>query len=69
MLKNWMARLTGKTELRQRIEALLREEDGASLVEYSILIGLITVAVIAIIVAVGGWIVTQWQALQAALGA
>jgi pilus assembly protein Flp/PilA len=39
------------------------------LVEYTILIGLITVAVIAIIAAVGTWIVGQWQTLQSVIGA
>mgnify|MGYP002624313057 CR=1 FL=1 len=46
-----------------------RDEAGASLVEYSLLIGLITVAVVATIVLVGGWVATQWTNLQAAVGA
>ena len=47
----------------------LRKEDGAAMVEYSILIGLISAAVITIIAAVGVWIVAKWTALQTALGA
>jgi pilus assembly protein Flp/PilA len=47
----------------------LREENGAAMVEYSILIGLISAAVITIIAAVGVWIVAKWTALQTALGA
>jgi pilus assembly protein Flp/PilA len=44
-----------------------KNESGASLVEYSLLIGLITVAVVATIVLVGTWISTQWTTLEAAL--
>jgi pilus assembly protein Flp/PilA len=44
-----------------------RDEEGASLVEYSVLIGLITVAVIAIILAVGNQIEVAWQDLTNAL--
>ncbi|HEY0918890.1 Flp family type IVb pilin [Devosia sp.] len=40
-----------------------QDEDGAAMVEYSILIGIITAAVIAIIVAVGAWVTTQWTTL------
>lgn len=45
-----------------------KDEAGAALVEYSLLIGMITVAVVATIVIVGGWVVAQWEALQAAIG-
>jgi pilus assembly protein Flp/PilA len=48
---------------------LMKDEGGAALIEYSILIGLISAAVITIIVAVGVWITGRWTALQAALGA
>lgn len=43
------------------------DESGAALVEYSVLIGIITVAVIATIILVGGWVGTQWTDLWAAL--
>jgi len=43
------------------------DDNGAAMVEYSILIGIITVATIAAIVFVGGWVGTQWNNLQAAL--
>jgi pilus assembly protein Flp/PilA len=45
------------------------EEDGAAMIEYSVLIGLITVATIVTIVAVGGWVSTQWTDLDTALDA
>jgi len=44
-----------------------KDESGAALIEYSILIGLITVLVIATIVAVGGWVQGRWTALNTAL--
>ena len=51
------------------VARFLRNEDGASLIEYSILIGLITALVIAIIVAVGTWVRDAWNGLANALGA
>ena len=49
-----------------KIKALLRDERGASMVEYSILIGIITAAAIATIVVIGGKVKTAWTTLQAA---
>jgi len=43
------------------------EEDGAAMIEYSVLIGIITVATIATILLVGAWVTGQWQALDTAL--
>lgn len=54
-------------KLNKLIAGFVRDEDGASLIEYSILIGLIAALVVAIIGAVGGWINTQWTTLNAAL--
>jgi pilus assembly protein Flp/PilA len=46
---------------------LKQDERGATLIEYSILIGLITVAVIVTVGTVGTWIATQWTDLDAEL--
>lgn len=46
---------------------LSKDDSGASLIEYSILIGLITVAVILIISGVGDWVVSQWSGLSSSL--
>lgn len=43
------------------------DEDGAALIEYTVLIGILLVAVIATIGLVGTWVSTQWTALDAAL--
>ena len=48
---------------------LSRDEDGAALIEYTVLLGVMLVAVIATIVLVGTWIATQWTVLEAALPA
>jgi pilus assembly protein Flp/PilA len=45
-----------------------KDEDGAALVEYTVLIGLITVAVIATVVKVGDWVSTEWTSLCTTLG-
>ncbi|MFD2055882.1 Flp family type IVb pilin [Mesorhizobium calcicola] len=39
------------------------DENGAAMVEYSILIGLISAAAIAAIVLVGGYVSTSWNTL------
>ena len=54
-------------EARKWFVRLRKEEDGATLIEYSILIGLLTVAVIALVLAVGGWISEKWSSLNSAL--
>ena len=44
-----------------------KDEEGAALVEYTVLLGILLVAVIVTIGTVGTWISTQWTALAAAL--
>jgi pilus assembly protein Flp/PilA len=53
---------------KQQIAKLHKDESGATMIEYSVLIGLITVATIAAITIIGPWISLQWTTLQAALG-
>ena len=43
------------------------DENGAAMVEYTILLGIITVAVIATIIGVGTWVGGQWNTLNTAL--
>jgi pilus assembly protein Flp/PilA len=49
------------------IRGLGRDEDGAALVEYTALLGIMLVLVIGTIVLVGAWVNTQWTQLLAAL--
>ena len=49
------------------IKQLKSDEDGAPLVEYTVLLAILLVAVIVIIGAVGGWINGRWSTLNAAI--
>jgi pilus assembly protein Flp/PilA len=49
------------------VRRLGKDEEGAALIEYTVLLGILVVAVIATIVAVGVWVNGKWAALQAQL--
>ena len=49
------------------IQKLGRDEDGAALIEYTVLLGILVVTVVATIVAVGGWVNGQWTTLNNAI--
>lgn len=53
----------------QLIKKLRQDEKGAALVEYTVLLGIMLVAVITTIGLVGGWMTTKWTALWTALSA
>jgi pilus assembly protein Flp/PilA len=53
--------------VRTFLEHFRRDEDGVTMLEYTILLGIITVAVIASVVYAGGWVSTKWTALTAVL--
>jgi pilus assembly protein Flp/PilA len=53
----------------QLMRRLGHDEDGAALVEYTVLLGIMMVAVITTIGLVGGWMSTKWTALWTALSA
>ena len=44
-----------------------KDEDGAALIEYTVLLGILLIAVIAIIGAVGVWINNEWTSLNSQL--
>jgi pilus assembly protein Flp/PilA len=58
--------------MRKQFSALIKtfvhDERGASLLEYTILIGLISAAAVVAITTVGGWVSAQWATLQTNLG-
>jgi pilus assembly protein Flp/PilA len=54
-------------QLKQNVFRLKNDEVGAALIEYTVLLGILLIAVIAIIGAVGVWIQGQWTALNTAL--
>jgi pilus assembly protein Flp/PilA len=49
------------------LQRLRRDEKGASLIEYSVLIGIILVLAIASVRGVGQWVNTQWSNLNTTL--
>jgi pilus assembly protein Flp/PilA len=49
------------------IGALFADQSGASLIEYSILIGLITATVISMVSGIGSWMISEWQVLTSAI--
>ncbi len=51
----------------QAVKRLGPDEEGAALIEYTVLLGILLVAVIATIGWVGGWVGGQWGALKANL--
>ena len=55
--------------LKSDLVKLSSDEEGAALIEYTVLLGIMLVAVIAIIAGVGGWITNQWTKLGANLNA
>ena len=58
--------------MRQFMNAVKRfgkDEEGAALIEYTVLLGIMLVAVIATIILVGTWVSGKWTALNGALPA
>ena len=55
------------TGLKTFTARLVGDEDGVTMLEYTILIGIITIAVIASVAYAGTWVSTQWTALTAKL--
>jgi pilus assembly protein Flp/PilA len=51
-------------QLKRYVSQFGKDEDGAALIEYTVLLGILLVAVITIIGLVGTWIDGQWNALQ-----
>jgi len=55
------------TRVSNLIKQLIADEDGAALIEYTVLLGILLIAVIATIVGVGAWVNTQWTSLNTAI--
>ncbi len=55
------------TKVMNLAKRFVADEEGAALVEYTVLIGIMLVAVIAAIISVGNWVNTKWTNLNTAL--
>jgi pilus assembly protein Flp/PilA len=58
----------GESDMLDRLARFRRDESGAAMVEYSVLIGIITAAVLASVAVVGTYVETAWSNLTTALG-
>ena len=47
------------------LRTLHDDRDGAAFIEYSVLLGVILAASIAVVAAVGGWAANRWSSLNA----
>ena len=55
------------SRLNTELVRLARDERGASLLEYTILLALITAGAVASVTSVGTWVTTKWGDLKTAL--
>ena len=55
------------TKAWNQVRRVGKDEEGASLIEYTVLLAILLVAVLTTIVAVGGWVNNKWSALNAQL--
>ena len=56
-----------RNAFRQNLVRFARDEEGVTMLEYTILIGIITVAVILAVVYAGSWVASEWGVLTSAL--
>jgi len=56
------------SRLKTELGRLVRDERGASLLEYTILLALITAGAVTSVTSVGTWVSGRWSALMTALG-
>jgi Flp pilus assembly pilin Flp len=54
-------------KLNRAFQAFKKDESGQDMVEYTILTGMIVVAIITSIQSVAGWVTTQWSTLAGAV--
>jgi Flp pilus assembly pilin Flp len=53
--------------IKSKIRNIRENEDGATMIQYALLIMILTVALISLIAAVGGWVGTTWESLKSSL--
>ena len=55
------------TKVLNLAKRFVADEEGAALIEYTVLLGVMLIAVIATIIAVGSWVNLKWVALNSNL--
>jgi Flp pilus assembly pilin Flp len=53
--------------MKALLKKLVRDEQGGEILEYALIAGLIVVAAIAVISAVGGKVLARWQSLDSSM--
>ena len=53
-----------KLAVKRSVRKFVKDEKGAAMIEYSVLVGLVTAAVIGLVISVGDWVNIQWSALD-----
>ncbi|MEM9355950.1 MAG: hypothetical protein AAGB04_07035 [Pseudomonadota bacterium] len=56
------------TSIKSSIKRFCKDESGAALMEYSILIGIVSATAVGLAFGARDWIIAQWQDLQQDLG-
>ena len=52
------------SKMLNTVKRFVADEEGAALIEYTVLIGIMLIAVIVTILAVGSWVNNKWTALN-----
>jgi pilus assembly protein Flp/PilA len=55
------------TKVLNLAKRFVADEEGAALIEYTVLLGIMLIAVITTIIAVGNWVGNKWTALNSGL--
>ena len=65
--RNKVDRRSNVRILVKLVNQLQSDENGAALIEYTVLLGILLIAVVAIIGGVGQWVSTEWASLSTAI--
>jgi pilus assembly protein Flp/PilA len=65
--QNKVDRRSNMRSLVKLVNQLRSDETGAALIEYTVLLGILLLAVVAIIGGVGQWVSTEWTSLSTAI--
>ena len=55
-------------KIRHHLDKISKDEEGATLLEYTVLLVIILGGAITFIIAAGGWVSGKWSSLMATLG-